>query len=659
MRLNKKERNAKDFISIALDEHDDAEWKNTAKRLLSYYAGKDPARAGRRGDLFQVNTVVSLVNSLLPNFIIQSPFVRATPQNAVSIIKEGADYSSRNMIQAARVREKAINHLLKKVGMIGEQQKALKDAFFYPFGVTKVGYSYDTLSNYDSDYDCKDTPFIKRICPDDFLYHPLATGPDDSCKLGHRFVSSRSRLKEYDFIKNLDTIPVEVPAKYRDKVSKGKLSKAFFDQVTVYEVLDQEEQMYYYYAGVRGDVFIGKRPRDYKFKGSDYQILRFNQDNDSFAGLSLLGAVEDQIVAIDEFATLMVEHARKFTGQVFILEGTVDEDELEAIRTGEQGSVHVVKNIGGLNFKQPMPQGDYGMLMQMMQGIIDRILGVPDFARIGGSSRKSATESSFIQGDVSMRRAFYTNTVKEFVLSGVKKLASLQAQYQDNEEEILVMGSLEIDPIKYTKDDLQGDYLFDFDVDNMAFINQAELTNLMNALNIMAQQPLLQPILSDLDPSKVGNFIFKRLNINVDSLRTSQPESAVFVPAERENDIARKDEPMPQPKYGENHNAHLKAHFDDLINNGENNQILEHIAATIMIAQNEGVDVSNAVKEAKIKKQLKDQPLMNMQGPPQMQQLPAPQAQGPDLATMAQNLPPPAPNEMSAAPGSEMPLMPQ
>jgi hypothetical protein len=64
-------------------------------------------------------------------------------------------------------------------------------------------------------------------------------------------------------------------------------------------------------------------------------------------------------------------------------------------------------------------------------------------------------------------------------------------------------------------------------------------------------------------------------------------EQAVFVDPKVENKMAREGKPMPAPKKGEDHDTHIAEHTKDIKVNGMNEQILEHIAETMMLKQEE------------------------------------------------------------------------
>lgn len=593
-RLNNEEKEAQDFISLAFKPHE-GKWKDTFTRLKQGYKGYYYSTVDKR-TRFTINTFFNVVNLLLPNFIFQQPYIRVKPHNAryfTEIKKE--KISQIDNIANARNSEAMLNHHVKNIGAIYEDRKALQDYFFYGIGITKDGYSYETISQEDKDYIVKDTPFHRRVNPEDFGWHPFATGCDDSPMLVHRLTVLRSSLDENKF-KNIDEIPSEVPEYLKDKAEKNFDNGSFKTKnyVTIYEVHDQEHDKVYTFGGKEG-ILLEKRKRSYSFLGSDFNLLKFAGDNDEFLGIPFLEMIEDEAIALNEILTLIVEHYRKFAGQVFIEEGSVDEDQLEKIRTGVQGSVHIVKAIDKILRANPLAMGpEYFQIVSLMQNLIDRILGIPDFQRLTSTSRKSATEASYIQGDSTIRRSYFLGIVKDFVLSGAEKQMALLQQFQDEKLVIQSSGELQFQVFEASKEDIKGKWQFDFDVDNMAAIDSVKMNSLVNLLSVTGQNPFFAPLYRTLDPFKAGKIMFGAVGVNYESIsKSGLEEKAVYWNPEEENKEAEKGL-MPRPVKGENYEDHLAVHttyikekIQKLGQAAQQDkaviQIIEHMAETRML----------------------------------------------------------------------------
>lgn len=586
--LSKDEKKAKEFIELGFRPHE-GPWMETSKRLLDAYNGKYYSKT-TKSQRFVVNTIFSLVNLLLPNLIFNRPYLRAAAKQAkyFKVLPDKTKIQIDNN-HAAEIREAALNHKYQQIRAIVEQRAATQDAFFYGFGITKVGYSYETITSYDKDYVVKDSPFLKRVSPKDFGWHPCATGLDDSPKLVHRTMTSLYKLKESGRYKDsvIDKIEPEVPEWMQKKMNRyGGQTKGKSDHVSLYEVHCQEEDKIYTFAG-ESHILIDKMNNPYDFAGPHFSLIRFASDNENFEGIPFMAMIEDEALALNEIVTLIVEHFRKFPGLVWYNTGSIDDADVDRIKNGEQGSMHAIPDINSIKFQNPLSMGsEYFSIVELMQNLIEKVLGVSDFQRLGqgGSTRRSATEATFIQGDATIRRQYYLNIVKEFIVDGVEKIAGLQAQFQDEKEEICASGDMKGIPIEYDKSDIQGKFAFDFDVDELLPYNEAQSANMNALLTTLSSQPVLQPLLQTIDPQKMAKVLFRAVGRNLESIQRGDIETAVFPDPEVENKMAREGKPMPAPKKGEDVEKHVRVHQEDLIKNGPNDQILEHLAETIIMS---------------------------------------------------------------------------
>lgn len=554
---SKEEKEAKAFLELAYNDKG-KKWMKTSERLLEGFHGRYFSRSSDR-DRFVINTIFSLVNLILPNFVFQKPYIKARPKNAKYLKKINDDQiESFDNTQNARQMTAVINDHYDKHKIIYEDRKAIQDALFYPFGVCKNGYDYDEKRE-------SDRPFRKRINPRDFGYHPLASCTEESPYLSHRIVVPKMKLKGTDLEKAM-SLEGEIPDYLKDKHDQNNTEKDWFkDFITIFEVHDQERDKIVYYAGKECKI-IHKKDNKLEFNGSHFDIIKFAGEPDDFEGIPMLAMVEDLIVALNEIFTLSVEHARKFPGQIVVERNVCDTDELNKIINSEQGSILEVGDIEKFIKTPPLSMGmDYYQLMNLISNYIDKILGIPDFQRLAGPGRKSATEAAFIQGDATVRRNYFLSIVKDFVLEGVRKQAALKQQFMDEKEVIQASGELEFEVFEVDKEDIKGEHMFDFDVDNMTAINEAQFNTINNLLQVVAGNPILEPIAALLDPKKAGKFLFDKAGMNFASMTREGVEEAVYTDPKREEELAMDpDEAMPAPVRGEAYDYHLESHMKKL-----------------------------------------------------------------------------------------------
>ena len=534
-------------------------WKSTSDRLLRMFKGqyyKSPAQMDR----YIVNTFFAMVNLIMPNLIFAKPMIKVKAKKPDFMRKmSGGGYEKVDNIGAAEVMEAAINFVMNDIDAYDNLQQAIQDALFYSYGCCKTGYSVETESEDDFDFIKSENPFVARVCPKDIGFHPLATRPDNAAVMVHHMVRHRDDLKANKNYKHVESLKESLPDGLKEKIEKGGKGSAGAGYIEVWETHNQKKGMIWTYAGSQKRM-IWKRKKGYDYKGSDFTVIKFAGDNDEFLGIPLLGMIEDEAVALNKLVTMMMRHIRMFPG-VVDAEG-LDENDEKRLKNSEQGSIHVWDNLNAIKRTPPMQMGgDYFGMVSLLFNIIDRILGVPDFQRSGSeSSRKTATEATFQESNSTIRREFYIQTVKKFIIQNVERVAAIIQKEFSEEQLIPIVGSMDAKFIKYTKEDIQGEYSFDFDVDSMRFINEAQVQQLINALNIMAAHPVLQPILGSFDPELAAKEIFKRMNMNIEAFRPRDQVTKLYFSAEKENAMVKAGSHVPDPKFDEDHKAHLETH---------------------------------------------------------------------------------------------------
>ncbi len=112
-----------------------------------------------------------------------------------------------------------------------------------------------------------------------------------------------------------------------------------------------------------------------------------------------------------------------------------------------------------------------------------------------------------------------------------------------------------------SKEEIKGDFFYDFDIDNMAATDQGQMNNVINLLQVMAGNEVLHPMLKVLHPRKTNTFLWKKAGLNFESFEAGEEETVVHISPERENDMAvDPNEVMPAPKRGEDYKGHLESH---------------------------------------------------------------------------------------------------
>jgi|ETNvirnome_2_300_1030623.scaffolds.fasta_scaffold00270_15 hypothetical protein len=572
-----KVKKIQENIELAFNFQDEDDWKDKSERFLDFFKGKYHSKNTAR-KRFTVNSVYNFVNLIVPNLAgVRDPFIRVKPKSKNIFIKTptGEDQAVPTW-RSTELMESVLNKTLNDIRFAEEIRKCVQDTMFYGFGVMKVGYGVETETdpNIESPEESDDTTrikeegiFVMRVSPLDFGFDPAATDVNDARYLVHRTVKPIDEVRDSDVYKNTDeeNLKAELPinVKKRAGTKEAEIKGEF---ATIFEYHDLLKNEISTVSKSSKKFLRDPRENPHDFTGSHFVILKFAGDIDAFRGIPMIEMVEDEAVALNETVTKMIRHLDIFPGQVIAEKGALDEDEMQLWVDGEQGSILPVGNTAlrenRVQKHPPVPMGnDYFNVINSLQSLMDRVLGIPDFQRPRTSGRKSATEATFEQSDASIRREYFLGFVKDFILNITGKVAALIQQYYDRERTIRVEGETGFQFVDFTKDDIAGEFDFDFDVQSVRFMSQSRVQQLINALNIMAAHPALQPMLREIDTSVLSKELFQQMDLNIEQFKKRPEVAHLEFDPEQENEFVRNGKRILDPRTLEDHRAHLEIHM--------------------------------------------------------------------------------------------------
>jgi len=558
-------------IKIAEDfQHRDNWYKNT-KRFLSYLIG-DWGMA-MYSNKYVVNTVYNLINLIIPNLYFQNPSIRLSPTvQYIKRKKKDGTYLSIDAGKAALLSESVLNKELKVIEYEEEVRQIIQDCLIAGIGVMKVGHSPSTSSEEDSDYLDDGDIFAQRVPFFDYFFDPMSTSPDNARFEVYRFVETLESVKKNKDYKNTKDLEGTSLSETNKKKALKEKSKDDTKWVELYEYHDHERNKIYILTKDCGKKkrLLKEMDNPYKFKGSHFIVLKLTGDNDEFRGIAPLSMVEDESLAINEIVSLSLNHLQKFAGIIMYEHGALDEDDLDRFESGEQADMLQTQSgaiaQGRIKRESPLSSGmDYYNNLSTFNGLIDRTLAIPDFSRAPQSGkRKTAYETNLSASESANRRSYYVSFVKKFIIKSTKRVFSLMQQFYDKERWVMIEGDF-IDWVGWTREDIEGEYLFDFDVNELKAYNAAQAQATMNALQVMGQTDFFAPLLKQVDPIKLGKKLLNHFEISWPAIKKSSALSHIEQDPYLENQYAFDGKRVPDPHPGENHDEHLTVHDQGLI----------------------------------------------------------------------------------------------
>lgn len=478
-----------------------------------------------------------VINKFFENIAIKiSEFMPTTPVFTISPRQANSQYDLEAAIASAQVKEDTLNTIIQdsRIHFAEEMEMAYKDSFTR-FGLVEVGYSADWILNpnamhplltSDANKYASGKPKIKEE-PEELPANEKVYVKHISAKrfrvggIDHKYLQRCTWCGYYDFVNKLDLKAMK-GLMNEDKI--GIAQAVFPDPDT--ETNDRQTDNYkgnaikvWHIWDLRANVqlLILDSPRttifQRKFKRLpliDYRPDRrittegFYPIPPSFNWLS----PQDEI---NETREMLRAHRRRFVRKFMVVEGQMDDEEIEKFETGPDGAIVKVKRTDAL---QPIQNADLGNALneaiQTSADDLDRIAGVSPEDQ-GIPDRTTATQAQITAQRGALRsqkdQLRITNwmsligreillTVKDkFVLGMYAKLSSPEGEN--------FLGTVQEDQDAYryvTSEDLDDGFDFRINVDVTSLSATAQMDEkqkFMEFISTLQQFPLISfsPIL--------------------------------------------------------------------------------------------------------------------------------------------------------------------
>lgn len=468
----------KRYMSLYIGDH----WKSG--RTL----GIDEPSSERPNDRITVNVTGSTI-LLAKSFLVKSnPKFIIKPRKPEDVI-------------SVQLKEEAVNYEWKERDVQSHMRDAVLDSLIIGHGIVKIGFTFErpkyrkkSDGNADTrEYIQKNSPYVERVNPFRFIFdiegenfRKLDNGrwcaeiffQTKKAILGNAKYN-KSVLKEItDNVSKPDTYPSPL-------VNKGEtydLDNSGL--IPCYEVWDKEYyKRYVFAAGVENALIDEEWPYDY-LEGFPYEKIDFIPMPNEHYGLGIPAFIEDQQLELNRVRTSMFDHRRRFNRKYQYVKGSVDDEEIQKLISGETGTVIALNEAGGIT---PIQEGtipsDAFNVEGVIKGDIRELTGTDELAR-GGSlpSRTSAAEIQARQQYQNLKLDDRVNdTDKLFMNVGRKLIQHISANY-DSSRLQKISGVAGTFWVRATKEDIQGE--FDMEMETVSAPKTDELTDRQQAIQI-------------------------------------------------------------------------------------------------------------------------------------------------------------------------------
>ena len=425
------------------------------------------------GDQVSVNVLLSNVRTKLPFLFYQEPEITVRPK------QPGISDDTLALVRALNLHFFDLNKTTRKV------HRAILDGLLQSYGIVKIGYSTRTARDLELKKDDQGEPGVPKkrgrkkeasavdemmplrvvseglvhshVSPRKFHTHSDARFPiDDHCRwVAHEVVKPLEIVKADERlgaewrkdVKPTEGLPVHV-LNMVPTVDSKELSDPHTQFVCLFEVWDKLRREVHVWADGNWDLGPA-RVVDWPFTGlSGFPFAMYVplEIPETFEAMTELDPILNQVEELDRFRTMQLRMLDRYRRMYEVSSDGVDHDELDKLRTREDGDYIITNREDGQRVISPiehasLPADSY-RYEASIKNDIDVGSGVSELRRQGQGTSDTATEASIIEETQKTRTTFDRKLVDDFVVDIVDKQFAVMQQWLPNDLAVEILGPL-------------------------------------------------------------------------------------------------------------------------------------------------------------------------------------------------------------------------
>lgn len=398
---------------------------------------------------YSVNLVYSMMKTMRTALYQQTPefsFIINGGDSDIASIDDPSSIEPNALTSKAL--ELSIKLMLKSMKLDKVNRRVMTDAIVAGFGAVKIGYKLsldDELDKMFKDRDAKglniediaisdivksDHPFITRIDPRSLVF---PAGYDDFdnlpwvCQIAYM---DRDDVEKTFGVKGLPTTSSTGKEKRHKKDVKED------NQVKLYEFHSYDDNNPRIITLIEGyDKILQEKAYPVKNQNRTpkrlIKIISFNDAIDTVYPLSDVDLCEAQFQEANIQLDRRVKNAKKFIDS-YMAAGSINQEELEAFQTGEDGVVikSLSNNASITPIEKPRLSQDFYQNIAAIQSEIYVILGLTDYEIGGATQERKATEANIMQSSSLKRLSDRITIIDDFIYEQIDTLIEVIKAYQ-------------------------------------------------------------------------------------------------------------------------------------------------------------------------------------------------------------------------------------
>jgi hypothetical protein len=358
---------------------------------------------------------------------------------------------------------------------------------------------------------------VNRVLPTDFWWDFDAINPPEDAL----YYIRRSWLPidlAYEMYPQVDWKPVQRfvwETENKDKTVNQqdtedlKYPNREFSRVAVFEAQDLREGKIIRFCEEHDDLLDEIDFPYSNIKGFLPEYLCFNEVPDETYPEADVAFVEPQQLEVNKIRTQAMIHRKRFNRRYIALKDAIDDEQMEVLKAGEDGTIAMVNDLDGIKPLEdaPLDPHIYTFHEPSVKEDFREISGINEYLRAGAVPRvKTAYETAEIIAGGTIRIADRADEVEDFVRGIARKLLQIGQEYYDKPIIARIPG---FGIQEFTRDWLQGDFNIVIKVGSTRPVDLVREVQLAGMIyDRLAQDPsvrnrtrMIQDLLAKIDPT--------------------------------------------------------------------------------------------------------------------------------------------------------------
>lgn len=462
---------------------------NVEKELSDYY--------------YDFKLIYSIIRGLLPSLVLSDPDLILKPKKDDAIGK-------------VKAVEKVLNYYWQELKLKKEMKRIVLDTLKSGLGIAKLGWTQKTKYVGPSKQDDCDVGgqqtfhvnefvkendlFVKRVNCLAMRWDIQASSFEDARWVAEQIIKpveavKRSEIYEKSVREELQGSSYGMQDMLVGTEGESRVIEEDPDSyVALYEVHDKERNILLTISMSCEDPL---RFVEYPYPmldGTHYETLRFHELTDKIEGLSLVGLLAPQQKAINRVRSYQVDHVRRVVPKLLVskMSGMTDAD-LKKLANAEANTISQVEgNVTDVALLQgqPIPQDTYSVADIIRSDMLQTSGTPPSRFGLAAGGRTSATEIKSMDSSEQFRIEDMRTETEDFASAISRKMIQILCAMLDDKQVFTIVGDKDFVPIKYTKEDLRGEFDYSVAAGSMARSDRSlDRQQLINLYQLAAADP--------------------------------------------------------------------------------------------------------------------------------------------------------------------------